>query len=158
MRGSVRWVSCEVQRRARSIRALSIALSIGCLACGEPDGSSEDAEVIASVNGCDRATAVDARGEAEVEIRFGDLLGYAYEPRCVVVGVGTEIHFRGDYLSHPVAPGRVVEGLPPPHADNPIRETNAGSLASFTASAAGSFGYYCNVHLAEGMMGAVFVE
>ena len=137
---------------------VGMALVLASLGCDAPERGSSEAAANRILNGCDRASAVDARQAAEVEIHFGDLQAYTYEPRCVRVRAGAKLRFTGDFLVHPLAPGRVVEGLPPAHADNPIQETNVGLEKHFVASTRGSFGYYCNVHLAEGMMGAVFVE
>jgi plastocyanin len=110
------------------------------------------------VNGCDAASVIDYTGDAEVEIRFGEDLGYEYVPRCIRVSVGTRIRFRGDLKSHPVAPGRVVDGSYTFEDTSPIQPTKNGDEATFVFSRPGAFGYWCDVHAVSGMLGAVFVE
>lgn len=133
----------------RNAAALANALAL-CLACG--------GDAPGPVNGCDPLVALDRRGEAEVEVRFGDLNAYRYEPRCIRVDVGTRIRFVGDFAVHPLAPGAVRNGALELDADGPIRETRSGGEATFPMAEAGAFGYFCNTHLGEGMTGAVFVE
>ncbi len=110
------------------------------------------------VNGCLAATATDARGRPEVEIRFGGMTAYAYDPACVTVSTGTRLTFVGDFVTHPLAPGRIVRGMPAPLGETPIRQTETGERASFDVTRPGAYGFFCDIHVAEGMMGAVFVE
>jgi plastocyanin len=54
--------------------------------------------------------------------------------------------------------GEVVGGMKMPDANSPIKKTMNGMEATFKFDAAGSFGYYCDVHAGGGMVGAIFVE
>ena len=92
-------------------------------------------------------------------VAFGERFGHNYEPRCLRVAVGTTIRFDGPFSLHPVAPGAVVDGVPKgePLAGNPVAVVEGGGGAEFVATTPGRFGYYCDLHVVEGMMGAIEV-
>ncbi len=110
------------------------------------------------INGCDPATALDATELDVVEIRFGGLVGYAYDPPCVAVHPGARIVFTGPFDAHPIAAGRVDDGLPTADEASPIRERIEGGELSFSAPTPGLYGYFCNMHVVDGMMGAIVVR
>lgn len=110
------------------------------------------------VNGCDRASAGDERGVAELEIGFGGAHGYNYEPACVRVSRGTRLRFRGPFGVHPLGVGALVDGRIEPDPASPLRETAEGEEASFLLPEPGAYGFFCHMHVGEGMAGAVFVE
>jgi plastocyanin len=140
-------------RRLNPHTGVAVALAVLSMTCGPGD------EVASGpLNGCDPASALDRRGEAEVEIRFGELSAYRYEPSCLWVDAGTRVRFVGDFAVHPLAPGAVRGGALELDPDGPIRETSTGDEATFHMAEVGRFGYFCNTHLGEGMTGAVFVE
>ena len=89
-------------------------------------------------------------------IDFGGGLGLKYSPACIRVKAGTDVTFNGSFSNHPLRAG---DAGPPATVDpnSPIKSTDAGSTATFTMSAAGTYPYYCNFHK-PGMAGAVFVE
>jgi plastocyanin len=110
------------------------------------------------VNGCDPASARDATGQAEVEISFGGVHGYNYVPACLRVSAGTRVLFRGPFDVHPLGPGALVDGRIEPEPASPLRETAEGDVATFLLSEPGAYGFFCHMHVVEGMAGAVFVE
>ncbi len=133
-------------------------------ACGTPtppDDTRVDAHAHAhaapqSLNGCDRASAIELpAGDARVP--FGGMFGFAYDPTCVVIDVGAELTFVGNFAQHPLKPGRIEGDTVVVAAGNPIHPTSAGSQATFTFTQPGSYGFFCDTHLHEQMMGAVFV-
>ncbi len=110
-----------------------------------------------SLNGCSEATAHDARDRATVVIRFGGVVGHNFDPACVRVRRGATLRFEGPLELHPIAPGRVVDGLPVDEA-GPVRSLQVGEIADFVVAEVGAFGFFCDLHVVEGMMGAVYVE
>ena len=107
------------------------------------------------LNGCQQATAEDMTGMTTATIQFG---GLSYSPKCVRVKAGTMVTFEGNFMSHPLQGGAVVNGVPTPDAASPITATATGMTATFTLSNAGDVPYYCTLHAAGGMTGAIFVE
>jgi plastocyanin len=110
------------------------------------------------VNGCRAADAQDARGVAEVEIAFGGVHGYHYAPACVRVTAGTRIRFRGPFEVHPLGVGALVDGAIRSAPGSPLRETAEGEEATSVLAEPGAYGFFCHMHVVEGMAGAVFVE
>jgi hypothetical protein len=98
--------STAARRAARFAAVASLALW-GCDARGPGD------EATAIVNECATASFVDGvRGGGVVRIAFGDELGHNYEPPCVRVVVGDVVRFEGPFDTHPLVPGRIVDGMP----------------------------------------------
>ncbi len=110
------------------------------------------------LNGCDPLTAVDETGESEIEIRFGGELGYAYQPGCTAVSSGAIVIFVGEFSAHPLVPGRIDGSEVVPDDASPLRPTAAGLETKFLMTGTGAHGYFCDRHVAEAMMGAIFVE
>jgi plastocyanin len=106
------------------------------------------------VNGCDPAMAVDMKGMAEVTIVQ---TGLTYAPACVKISAGTSVKFTSDFVAHPLV-GGVYDGAKMPDAGSPITPTSTGAEASFTIAAAGTYGYYCDLHAASNMIGAIIAE
>ena len=103
------------------------------------------------INGCDPATAEDHTTEPSVTITFG---GLAYTPACIRIAAGSSVTFSGAFSSHPLAAGE--DGVK--DASSPIAETATGTTATFMFPNAGAFPYFCTLHHASGMEGAVFAE
>ena len=108
-----------------------------------------------ALNGCLEGAFVASR-DALVVIRFGLELGHNYSPACLRVVAGTRVRFEGPMGAHPVEPGRIVDSMPV-DADGPVPAMASGESAEFVAGEAGRFGYFCDLHVAEGMMGALEV-
>jgi plastocyanin len=113
---------------------------------------------LTALNGCDPFSAVDATGKSEVRILFGGALGYAYEPACLAVSVGTTVTFAGDFAAHPLMPGRIEAGEVIAGHTSPLTPTAGGLEVKFPMTRTGAFGYFCDRHVADAMVGAIFVE
>ena len=82
-------------------------------ACGGSAPVSEDRQAVAvpvsdapqRLNGCDRLTATEQPG-ASVRLPFGGMFGFAFDPACIALAVGTELTFVGNFAQHPLKPGR----------------------------------------------------
>ncbi len=149
--------------RPRLVLLLAFALFVPT-ACGGSDvepAPAAPASLPSSaglVNGCNREDTPLSRDREEVEIHFGGLIGYAYEPACLRVRAGTRVRFVGPFDAHPLAAGRVYDEEVVPDSESPFESTWEGESATFLMLATGDLGYYCDQHTFEGMFGAVFVE
>jgi plastocyanin len=111
----------------------------------------------ATVNGCDLATAVDATAQANSMIGFG-VLALDYTPKCLKLSVGSQATFNGNFASHPLLGGELVNFVLILATNGPfVPVTNTGTTRSFTFNSVGTFPYYCTVHGDGGMNGAIFV-
>lgn len=108
-----------------------------------------------ALNGCTENDYV-VSSDSPAVIRFGHEWGHNYLPACLRVETGTRIRFEGPLLSHPVQPGRIVGSIPI-NSDGPVQGTGIGDFVEFVATTPGKFGYFCDLHVAEGMMGAIEV-
>jgi len=87
--------------------------------------------------------------------------GMTYTPNCIDVAAGTMVTFSGDFIAHPLRPGRAPSRPAtdsPSTEPTPITNTDTGTTASFTFATAGDYGFYCNVHQSFGMYGVVRVH
>jgi plastocyanin len=144
--------------RRPKVCAIRVALA-AIAACGCADGELA-ARPASSLNGCVSASFVTAAEPGSMRIAFGHQQGHNYEPRCARVSVGDVIRFEGPFATHPLVPGRIEAAIPVDDAASgggPVREVLKGESAEFIADSPGRFGYYCDVHVAEGMMGAIEV-
>src|SRR5262245_66645423 len=92
------------------------------------------------VNGCDPMSAADMRGRAQVTVRFGGALGFAYQPDCLRVSPGTQVTFSGEFDEHPLVGGTVSAGAKMPDPTSPFGgPANTGSSKTFALSVAGTF-------------------
>lgn len=141
---------------------VSIVMQAAC--GGEPSSDSPDTNAVAvpvldapqQLNGCDRRTATELPGTS-VRLPFGGMFGFAYDPPCVTLAVGTELTFVGNFAQHPLKPGLVDGDTVVVAANNPIQPTSDGSQAAFVFTQPGSYGFFCEAHVHERMLGAVFV-
>ncbi len=124
---------------------------------GMASSSSSSSGGAMLINGCDPAAAKDETANAAVTITFGNP-NFAYTPPCIKVKKGTKVTFEGNFTFHPLIGGTTTAGMPPvPDPTSPIKATAAGMSATFTMDTAGTFPYYCEIHLPS-MAGAIFVE
>lgn len=133
------------------------ALALASSACGDDGGGTAvDARTIDAdadaINGCTRAGATDltAAGAA----RTIDTVGLSYSPSCIRIKAGQSVTWNSAFASHPLSSGTPAGG---PQAGSPITVTTSGASKTFAFPAAGTFGYFCQVHTTL-MMGAVYVE
>lgn len=113
-------------------------------------GGSEPA-----INACTQAMADDYTTFTTATIQFN---GFTYYPACIRVKTGTDVTFEGAFGAHPLQGGTVVSGVGTPDPTSPIQLTNMGMSATFKLNNAGVVPYYCTLHTANDMMGAIFVE
>jgi plastocyanin len=111
-----------------------------------------------ALNGCDPLAAIDATASKDMEIHFGSEVGYAYQPGCIAVSTGTIVTFVGDFGAHPLMPGRIDGGEVIADDASPLRATTSGGEARFLMTEPGAHGYFCDKHVSEAMVGAIFVE
>ena len=147
--------------RARVV-ASGLLLALACSPGEVIEGSTTPFElsVVAeqgspALNGCTENDYVVSSDSLTV-IRFGHEWGHNYSPACLRVAAGTRIRFEGQFLSHPIEPGRIVDSIPI-DVEGPVQGVEAGDSAEFVATTPGKFGYFCDLHVAEGMMGAIEV-
>jgi plastocyanin len=137
-----------------SMNAADLATTSGDMATASGDMAIAQADLaVAMLNGCDPTTAMDLTGMASVTINF-PVAGLKYSPACIKVTAGTKVTFMGDFSSHPLAGG--ADGTL--DANSPITRTSSGVTATYTIANAGSYGYYCEFHVASGMQGAIFAK
>lgn len=112
------------------------------------------------MNGCDPETAEDLQ-DLTVEIQF-PVNGFKYSPNCVIIHATHNINFQGldgsNFVSHPLVPGVVEGGVATEDTDSPIVRTETGDTQTVYFDAPGQFGYYCDYHYAQGMMGVIYVK
>jgi plastocyanin len=131
--------------------ALAAALGAGC--------GGDDAETNGTTGGgngeCTEATAVDHTADAMTTITFPS---QAYDPNCVKIAVGSSVKFSGNFVQHPLVGGNATSTSKMPDTSSPIARTATGTEATFTFPAAGTFGFYCDIHGQAGMTGKIFVQ
>jgi plastocyanin len=126
----------------------ALAILAALASCGsDSSGAGPGGDAIC---GCTEATAEDLTAQTSVTVNFGGPLGNSYAPKCVVIAAGTSVSFEGDFAVHPLS---ATSG-----AGNPITSTASGTTAAVTFAQPGAFGYQCDVHVAGGMCGAVYVQ
>lgn len=117
---------------------------------GEGGGGGTPAEV----HGCTPDSAMDMTEMAEVTITDIDAWQVPHNA-CIRVSAGTDVIWNGNFLVHPLAGGIT------PNADSasPITEAGANtgaSSATITFEDAGTYPYFCEVHV-NSMFGVVYV-
>jgi plastocyanin len=134
----------------------------GPCALGENCGGASDcaggictANVCSQINGCDLTNATDVTGVAAATVAS---VGLTYNPKCLLVSVGTILTVNSNFASHPFVGGEYVNGMKVQAMSGPfVPITNMGLTKDFTMSSAGIFPYYCDFHAGSGMTGVVFV-
>ena len=138
--------------------AICAVAAIASGACGpEQAEPGLDAHASRTLNDCAPAAFVEVADARGIRVAFGGEIGHNYSPRCLRVGIGAAIRFEGPFETHPLVPGRVEDAIPVDDEGGPIRAVRAGHVAEFVAREPGRFGFYCDDHVAEGMMGALEV-
>ena len=119
-----------------------------------PDGSCHDGRSAFSVDSSVKASYLDMRGKAEVQI---DMKDTSFQPASIIISKGTKVvwtnqeavtHFvnTDPHLSHNALP-----------ALNSL-EINQGESYSFTFNEAGEKHYHCSAHYPQGMVARIIVE
>jgi len=100
--------------------------------------------VAQAVNNCNSKDFTDLTAESSVDLTFTQL---AYSTRCSRVNPGTMISFSGDFSSHPLRGGQIIDGTEVPDFGSPIPSVSVGTTtASFLIAPAGVYGFYCAYH------------
>jgi len=157
-------------------RTLAVSLIAGASSCPYPPipaefegGSNTDAspdadvnEVIPEFNGCASERFVDRSDSAAMRIvSFGGRNGsdeFGYAPACITIAAGETVRFSGDFSTHPLSPGTGPHGLNDGTPGNPIPRTPSGSMLDVPFPTAGTYPYFCEMHVASGMAGVVHVR
>lgn len=112
------------------------------------------------MNGCDPETAEDLQ-DLTVEIQF-PVNGFKYSPNCIIIHATHSVNWKGidgsNFVSHPLVPGTVENGVATEDTAGPIVRTESGDTQTVYFDAPGQFGYYCDFHYSSGMMGVVYVK
>ena len=129
----------------------TLALAIALVACGGDEGGDTTGENGEQpLHGCADADFVDA-----TEIAFENI---QYTPRCARVAAGDTVTYKGEFASHNLQGGTVVDGWGTADESSPIQLVTSGTEAGVTFSQAGTFPYYCVQHQGVDMVGVVRVE
>ncbi|MCB9787698.1 MAG: hypothetical protein H6744_13530 [Deltaproteobacteria bacterium] len=106
------------------------------------------------LNGCTMAEATDRTGESAVSLT--DISAWTLPHKaCIIVDEGTVVTWSGNFTFHPLTGGET----PTPDATSPITIAGPGTGTTdiaVTFTTAGSYPYYCLVHLSS-MQGVVYV-
>lgn len=107
------------------------------------------------INGCLQSEASDMTGMQNVTIT--DISAWQIpHSACVRVSANTELTWQGNFTIHPLVGGET----PTTVQASPITAINASSGsddASVTLDAAGTYPYFCKIHLTT-MQGVIYVE
>jgi plastocyanin len=142
----------------RAVLALSIVVAMFAVGCGS--NSSGGIGLQPGINGCtnfpDMSGAITMR-----TVNFGGNLGNVYAPNCMGIAVGQTVTFSGSFNAHPLMPGLAPSQQGGPDAgspNSPIQATSTGASANFVFANPGVYPYYCSLHQAQGMFGAIQVR
>ena len=116
--------------------------------------------VFTAMNGCDPETAENFE-DAAIEIQF-PVNGNRYSPACVVIHATHSVNFMAvngsNFVSHPLVGGVVEGGVATPDANSPLGKVDMGDNTAVYFQEPGQFGFYCDYHYPENMMGTVYVK
>jgi plastocyanin len=111
-------------------------------------------------HGCMPENFVDrsAPGAART-LTFGGAM-FAFDPKCMTIAAGQTVTFTGNFSFHPLSRGinPTPEGLAAGTPGNPIPTTTSGNTISVSFPRAGTFPYFCALHLSNGMAGVIVVR
>jgi plastocyanin len=110
------------------------------------------------VNNCLPGDYVDRRGTSPVTIGAVTQPGiFRYTPRCIVIDAGTTVNFTLNFAMHPTIGGRVSGGVGTADPDSPIGAITNGESTAVVFDVPGLYGFYCDFHVPQAMMGAIEV-
>ncbi len=114
-----------------------------------PTGSSGS-----SVNGCSSFQDETAPGGSRtITFTFP-----SYSPPCMLIAAGQSVTFSGSFSSHPLRPGVAPSSSGTGSPNNPIPATSSGNSLTVAFPTPGTYPFYCALHQAMGMIGAVQVK
>jgi plastocyanin len=124
-------------------------MAVGLCACGSSTTALNNCTTFS-----DHSAATDAR-----EVDFGGTLGLVYSPACMEIAAGQTVTFSGDFSTHPLAPGTGPTASGAGSPNNPIATpAPTAATAPFTFPTAGTYPFYCKVHVGSGMAGVIKVH
>lgn len=134
-------------------RSTLVASLITLAACGGGGGGDAGTGSGGTVASCHAIAAgctsfIDLTG-GDATIAFGGAQGFAYSPKCAMVRVGQPVEFLGDFSLHPIS-----ETCGPVDA---IPHNTSGTTLTVTFTTSGLYGYRCDNHFADGMVGGIQV-
>ena len=106
--------------------------------------------VAQAVNHCNTKDFTDLTADSSVYVTF---TAFAYSPRCSRVTPGTTITFSGDFFSHPLQGGQIIDGTAVPDPGSPIPSVSVGNTSASFVVPNGVYGFYCAVHGPAGESG-----
>ena len=116
----------------------------------------------AIVNGCDRTTATDWRGQPQVTVTFPTPPYNSYSPPCFVVSPGTQVTFSGDFAANPLVGGLVIlsgtNKIKHPDPGSPFSPTTASGSSKAFVLTQNTWPFYSDTHALDDMKGVAFVE
>jgi plastocyanin len=113
----------------------------GATGSGGASGSGGSGAAFMAISPCTTEASYMA-GTAVTFDMGGDTM---YTPKCLKVTKGATVTFTskgGDFAMHPLSPSKKRGDT----ANNPIKATSTGTMATFTFDKAGFFPYYCTIH------------
>lgn len=130
------------------------------------DASTDAPGPSVTVNGCERASAEDHTGSANVDIHFPgkSISTPRFTPACIRVTAGSTVTFILDagftFHDHGIYAGTMVDGTAASDPSSPIpaKQANDSTPLVVQLPKAGAYGYYCPFHGYLGERGAIFVE
>jgi plastocyanin len=139
-------------------KALIVVLGL-VLVCLTSSSLAQRSNITCTINHCNWQTAKDLRGQATIEIDFGD---YFYSPACVRISVNATVMFNGSFTMHPLVPGTVSPSYSFSEDNTSFIGTlHSGDSAAFETSMDNELGVYpyvCIAHYTDDMYGAIWVE
>jgi plastocyanin len=144
--------------------ASSSAMSSGSEAASSSAMSSSAAtgggDITMPLNGCDPNALKDYTSNPLPVVMFM-LSAISYNPACIKIKKGQPVLFVGggaDFATHPMYGGLIdANNVKTVDSIGPIKPTTSGTEVQFTFPTTGAFGFFCDLHYAAGMKGAVYV-
>lgn len=118
------------------------------------------ARPLPALNGCLPGDFLDLRGQARIQIANDDFTNpFRYRPRCATISEGTVVRFMAvpNFDMHPLFGGTVSNGVPKIDSSSPIGSITSGTQADRPIVGLGEFGYFCDFHYDQGMLGSINV-
>ena len=107
------------------------------------------------INGCTEAEAMDMSGAANVTIT--DVSAWVVpHSACIRVSANTAVTWEGNFTAHPLV-GGVTPMVDDASPITMIDATSGTADASVTLETAGTYPYFCDIHLTS-MQGVIYVE
>lgn len=80
-------------------------------------------------------------------INFGGVLGFAFSPSSLTIGLGDTLQWQGDFSIHPLSSTTIPAGAA-------TWLVTTGTVFNYVVQDAGTYNYQCNIHFIIGMIGS----